>query len=76
MADDTIYHPHMEEAHMAVTLNNRAKIIPSDTTKLTNLIMANYNLAGKVKAKLAQNKVLTDLLRKNICGVTTTLSEK
>ena len=32
--------------------------------------MENSNLAGKLKVVLSQNKVLTDLLIRKICGVT------
>ena len=56
-------------------LNNLANDITSDTNNLANLTITNYKLTEKLKVTLSQNKVLTDLLRKYICGVTATQSE-
>ena len=57
------------------TLKNLANVITSDATNLTNLTMANDNLTKQLNETLAQNKFLTDLLIKNICGVAATKSE-
>ena len=75
MADDTTDEPHVEEAHMADSLNNLVNAVTSDATKLTNLTFSNANLVEQLKVGLSQNKVLADLLSKNICGVTATQSE-
>ena len=56
-------------------LNNLANAITSDTNNLANLTITNYKLTEQLKVTLSQNKVLTDLLRKYICGVTATQSE-
>ena len=55
---------------MSDALNKLANAVTLDATNLTNLTMENSNLAGKLKVVLSQNKVLTDLLIRKICGVT------
>ena len=75
MADDYIDQPHVEESHMYNSLNNLANSVTSDATNLAKLTMKNANLKEQLKVALAQNRMLTDLLRKTICGVTETQSE-
>ena len=75
MEDDTTDKPHVEEAHMAVALNNLDKIVTSDTTNLAQLTMKMAKLAEQLQVALAQNNMLTDLLSKNIWDVTATQSE-
>ena len=53
-------------------LNNLANAVTSESTNLTNLTTTNTKLVEQLKVSLDQNKVLTDLLIKNICGVTAT----
>ena len=75
MVDDTIDQPHVGEAHMTDALNNLANAVKSDTTNLTTLKMTNSKISEQLKVALSQNNVLTDFLRKKICGVTETQSE-
>ena len=70
MEDDTIYQTHMEESHMADALNNLDNAVTLDATNLTNLTITKSKLSEQLKVELYQNKVLTDLLNKMICGVT------
>ena len=72
MVDDTTDQTHVEESHMADSLNNPSNAITSYTTNLTNIKLTNNNLEEKIKVEISQNKVLTDLLRKKINGVTAT----
>ena len=57
------------------SLNNLANAVKSDATNLAKLTMKNAKLAEKLKGAISQNKVLPDLPRKTICGVTETQSE-
>ena len=66
MADDTTNQTHVEEAHIANALNNLAHTVTSDTTNHTKLTLTNANMAEQLNVALSQNKVLTDLLRKNV----------
>ena len=75
MGDGNTDQTHVEEAHIAAALSNLSNAATLDATNLTNLTMTNTKLAEKIKVELAQNKVFTDLLSKNICGVTATKSE-
>ena len=68
MADDTTDEPHVEEAHMADSLNNLVNAVTSDATKLTNLTFSNANLVEQLKVGLSQNKVIIDLLSRKIFG--------
>ena len=60
---------------MADTLNKLSNYVTSDTANLTNLSFTNTNFTEQLKVLPHQNKVLTELLIINICGVTETKSE-
>ena len=66
MANERKYQPHLKEAQMSNSLKNLANAVKSNATNLTNLKMANANLAEQLKVALAQKKVLTNLRIKKI----------
>ena len=57
------------------SLNNLANAVKSDATNLAKLTMKNANLKEQLKIALAQNRMLTDLLRKQYV-VSQKLSQK
>ena len=69
MADKTTDQPHMEETKIIDAPNNLTNNVTSDETTLINLISLNFKLSGQLKVLLPQNKVLTELPRKKICGL-------
>ena len=66
MADDTTNQTHVEEAHIVNALNNLSHTVTSDTTNHNKLTWTNANMAEQLNVALSQNKVPTDLLRKNM----------
>ena len=56
MANERKYQPHLKEAQMSNSLKNLANAVKSNATNLTNLKMANANLAEQLKVALAQKK--------------------
>ena len=65
----------MVEAKMDDGLNNLTSTVASEITNLRNITTVNAKLAGKIKVELYKNKVLTNLLSKNVCGLSATNSD-
>ena len=59
---------------MAQGLNNLANSATSYATNLTNSTTENAKMGEQIKVELSQNKVLTYLLIKYICGIAVTQS--
>ena len=72
MADGTTYQPDVDEEQMDDPLNNLTNTITSYATNLANLSIENDKLAEQLNLSLAQNKILTDLLSRKICGISST----
>ena len=77
LADETptTDHTHVEEEKMDDALNNLSSTVTSEANNLTNITMENAKLTEQINMVMAQNKALTNLLSKKICGLPETNSD-